>query len=176
MITLELEKCSGCTRCEVHCSFFHTARIGRSTSRIRVVKIEELGIDYPVVCQQCIGRYCTECPEGAIDTGQFGQIVVDSSLCTGCGTCETLCPIGAIELYEDLPGVCDLCGGNPHCVQACTLDAIHFEPEVSEAVDLEEYASDSRKLQPHEKRLRYARKNANSLRDRWIAERRRGQC
>ena len=67
MITLDLSKCSGCSRCEVHCSFFHSGKIGRSGARIKVVKIEDIGIDYPVVCQQCRERYCTQCPEKAIE-------------------------------------------------------------------------------------------------------------
>ena len=121
MITLELAKCSGCSRCEVNCSFFHSGKIGRSGARIKVVKVEDIGIDYPLVCQQCSERYCTKCPEKAIEVGPLGQIIVSPTLCTACGTCELLCPIGAIELYEEIPLVCDLCGGAPRCVKACTL-------------------------------------------------------
>jgi carbon-monoxide dehydrogenase iron sulfur subunit len=69
MITLELARCSGCSRCEVSCSFFHSGKVGRSGARIKVVKIEDIGIDYPVVCQQCRERYCTQCPEKAIEVG-----------------------------------------------------------------------------------------------------------
>ena len=47
MITLDLARCSGCSRCEVNCSFFHSGKIGRSGARIKVVKIEDIGIDYP---------------------------------------------------------------------------------------------------------------------------------
>ena len=73
MITLDLSKCSGCSRCEVNCSFFHSGKIGRSGARIKVVKIEDIGIDYPVVCQQCRERYCTKCPEKAIEVGVTGS-------------------------------------------------------------------------------------------------------
>ncbi|UCF94486.1 MAG: 4Fe-4S dicluster domain-containing protein, partial [Desulfobacterales bacterium] len=66
MITLELAKCSGCRRCEVHCSFFHSGKVGRSGARIKVVKIEAQGIDFPVVCQHCRERFCTQCPQNAI--------------------------------------------------------------------------------------------------------------
>ena len=158
MITLDLAKCSGCSRCEVHCSFFHSGKIGRSGARIKVVKIEEIGIDYPVVCQQCRERYCTKCPEKAIEVGTLGQVIVSPTLCTACGTCEILCPIGAIELFEEIPHVCDLCGGEPRCVKACTLDAVRYAPEVSESVSLKEFKKDSRGLGPEEKRLRYARR------------------
>jgi carbon-monoxide dehydrogenase iron sulfur subunit len=173
MITLDLARCSGCSRCEVHCSFFHSGKIGRSGARIKVVKIEEIGIDYPVVCQQCRQRYCTNCPEKAIEVGSLGQVIVSPTLCTACGTCEIMCPIGAIELYEEIPYVCDLCGGDPRCVKACTLDAVHYEPQVSEAVSLKEFKKGSRGLGPEEKRLRYAMSRAESLRQNWISERRR---
>jgi carbon-monoxide dehydrogenase iron sulfur subunit len=171
MITLALEKCSGCSRCEVHCSFFHSGKIGRSGARIKVVKIEELGLDYPVVCQQCKERYCTKCPEKAIEVGPLGQIIVSPTLCTACGTCETLCPIGAIELYEEIPYVCDLCGGEPRCVKSCTMDAIHFEPALTEAVGLKEFKKSSRGLTTEEKRVRYAMACFQDLRDKWVSER-----
>jgi Fe-S-cluster-containing hydrogenase component 2 len=172
MITLDLAQCSGCSRCEVNCSFFHSGKIGRSGARIKVVKIEDIGIDYPVVCQQCSERYCTKCPEKAIQIDSLGQIIVSPTLCTACGTCEIMCPIGAIELYEEIPLVCDLCGGDPRCVMACTLDAIHYEPDVPGAVSLKEFKKTSRGLSPEGKRLRYAMTLSRELRDSWAAGRR----
>jgi anaerobic carbon-monoxide dehydrogenase iron sulfur subunit len=172
MIVLDLAKCSGCSRCEVHCSFFHSGKIGRSGARIKVVKIEDIGIDYPVVCQQCRERYCTKCPEKAVEIGPLGQIVVSPTLCTACGTCEIMCPIGAIELYEEIPHVCDLCGGDPRCVKACTLDAVCYQPEVNETVTLKEFKKASRGLGPEQKRLRFALSRAEALRQNWISERR----
>jgi len=172
MITLELAKCSGCSRCEVNCSFFHSGKIGRSGARIKVVKIEDIGIDYPVVCQQCQERYCTKCPEKAIEVGALGQVIVSPTLCTACGACELMCPIGAIELYEEIPLVCDLCGGDPRCVKACTLDAIHDEADVSGAVSLKDFKKSSRGLSPEGKRLSYAMTLSRELRDSWVAERR----
>jgi Fe-S-cluster-containing hydrogenase component 2 len=82
-----------------------------------------------------------------------------------------MCPIGAIELYEEIPHVCDLCGGDPRCVKACTLDAIQYEPDVIERVSLKDYKKGSRNLNPEEKRLRYALASAQDLRDHWVAER-----
>jgi Fe-S-cluster-containing hydrogenase component 2 len=172
MITLDLARCSGCSRCEVNCSFFHSGKIGRSGSRIKVVKIENIGIDYPVVCQQCRERYCTKCPEKAIRVDSLGQVIVSPTLCSACGTCEILCPIGAMELFEEIPLVCDLCGGDPRCVKACTLDAIRYAPEVTGAISLKEFKKSSRGLHPEEKRLRYVMALSRELRDRWVAERR----
>ncbi len=171
MITLDLSRCSGCRRCEVNCSFFHSGKISRNSARIKVVQIEELGIDFPVVCQQCKERYCVKCPESAIEIGPLGQVVVSPTLCTACGICEKHCPIGAVELYDDIPFVCDLCGGDPRCVKECTLDAIYYDPKVIESVSVKPYKKDSKGLTPEEKRLRYARALAHALRARWVAER-----
>jgi Fe-S-cluster-containing hydrogenase component 2 len=156
----------------VNCSFFHSGKIGRCGARIKVVKVEEIGIDYPLVCQQCSERYCTKCPEKAIQIGPLGQVIVSPTLCTACGTCEILCPVGAIELYEEIPLVCDLCGGDPRCVKACTLDAIHYDADLTDAVSLKEFKKTSRGLSPEEKRLRYAMTLSRGLRDSWSVERR----
>ncbi len=172
MIVLDLEKCSGCMRCQVSCSFFHTGKVGRSAARIKVVKIEGLGIDYPVVCAQCRERYCTRCPEKALQVGPLGQIIVSPTLCTACGSCERLCPIGAIELYEEIPRVCDLCGGAPRCVAACTLEAIRYEPSRTGVVSLKDIRRESRGRSAEEKRLQRALACSSALRDEWAAGRR----
>lgn len=172
MISVDVSKCSGCRRCEVHCSFFHSGKVGRAGARIKVVKMEDLGIDFPVVCQACKERYCARCPESAVQIGSLGEVVVSPTLCTACGICEKLCPIGAIELFEEIPYVCDLCGGNPRCVEACTLGAVVFEPDQAERVSLKIFKETGRGLTPEEKRVRFALACSQDLRDRWLSERR----
>jgi carbon-monoxide dehydrogenase iron sulfur subunit len=172
MLILDPAKCSGCRRCEVHCSFFHSGRVGRSASRIKVVKIEDRGLDYPVVCQGCLERSCAECPVEAIRIGPLGQVHIDPELCTGCGTCESLCPVGAIELHEEHPLVCDLCSGEPRCVKACTMGALTFEPGMKEGVSLGAFYEGSEKLSPEEKRVRAALQSFENLRKSWVTARR----
>lgn len=172
MIVIDVAKCSGCRRCEVQCSFFHSGKVGRSGARIRVVKIEERGIDFPVLCRQCLERYCGKCPESAIRYGDLGQVILSMTLCTACGTCEKLCPIGAIELFEGIPHVCDLCGGDPRCVKACTMGALSFEPEKREKISLNAFSRKSRGLGPEEKRVHFALVSFTQLRDQWRMERR----
>lgn len=172
MIRIEASKCSGCRRCEVNCSFFHSGKVGRNGSRIKVVKIEDRGIDVPVVCQQCEERYCTKCPESAITVGQMGEIVVSPTLCIACGDCESKCPIGAIELFNEIPHVCDLCGGNPRCVQECNLGAIIFEPNVTQAVSLKDMRRKNRRVSPEVKRVRFAEAVSQDMRNYWFSRRR----
>lgn len=172
MIRLDVSKCSGCRRCEVRCSFDHSGKVGRNGSRIKVVKIEDRGIDVPVVCQQCRERYCTKCPESAITVGSFGEIVVSPTLCTACGVCEVRCPIGAIELFNGIPYACDLCGGDPRCVGACNLGAITWEREAKGVVSLEEFRKKTRGASPEVKRVCFAQAAAEQMRDRWFERRR----
>jgi anaerobic carbon-monoxide dehydrogenase iron sulfur subunit len=172
VLSFDLAKCSGCRRCEVSCAFAHSQRVGRNASRIKVVKIEDLGLDCPVVCQACKERYCAECPEGAIQGGSLGQIKIDLELCTGCGTCESLCPVGAIELYEERPLACDLCSGDPRCVRACTMGALTYKPQSKDVVSLKDYHEGSDGLSPEDKRVRFALRVFESLRKSWISTRR----
>jgi anaerobic carbon-monoxide dehydrogenase iron sulfur subunit len=169
MLILDASRCSGCRRCETQCSFYHTGKVGRSLARIKVVKMEEVGIDFPVFCRLCRERHCMDCPQGAITVGPFGEIAVDGDLCIGCGTCEDLCPIGAIELHEDFPFVCDLCHGAPRCVEACTMGALVFSPERRETVSLH---GPGERLDLEERRVQFALASSRSLREEWMSRRR----
>jgi hypothetical protein len=51
------------------------------------------------------------------------------------------------------------------------MDAIHYEPEVSETVSLKNFKKESRRLNPEEKRLRYAMTCSQDLREEWTSER-----
>lgn len=57
------------------------------------------------------------------------KAIIDRNLCTGCGTCVDVCPVGAISLVEGKAEVsddCTLCGV---CVDSCEFRAISL-PEV----------------------------------------------
>ena len=172
MISVDISRCSGCRRCEVNCSFFRTGKTGRPLSRIKVMKVEETGVDFPVVCQLCKERFCTPCPKDAIQIGDLGQIIVSPTLCNGCGLCECFCPIGAIELYQGIPYVCDICGGDPRCIKECNLGALVFEPEKQEAVSLKRWVERNKGLSSDEKRLNFISVQANHQRKQWILLRR----
>ncbi len=167
MIRVDIARCTGCRRCEVACAFFRSGRVGRGLARVKVVQVYETGIDGPVACPQCRERYCLRCPDDAVSVGFLGQIVVCQTACTLCGACETNCPIGAIEIQQRIVYVCDLCGGRPACIEACTEGAIVFEPETTASVSLEAYKQGSRGLSPGEKRLRYIEREAQAVRRKW---------
>jgi ferredoxin len=98
------------------------------------------------------------CPEDALSLGKQGQVIVSPTLCTSCGVCEKACPIGAIEIFNNIVYVCDLCGGNPKCTEACTEGAITFEPDKTEQISLEDIKKDTAKMNPSQKRHFYIKK------------------
>ena len=172
MLIIDPDKCSGCRRCETHCSFYHSGKTGHLGSRIKVEKFEIEGIDFPVVCHQCQEHYCTKCPRKAISITDRGSIEVSPTLCDLCGACEKMCPIGAIEIYKEIPFVCDLCGGNPRCLEACEMGAITYDPAIKQTVSLASFKKKAKKMTPSEKRVEYAKYGSEKMRENWFKNRR----
>ena len=166
MIKVDLTKCTGCRRCETACAFFHTGRVNHHLSRIKVLNLYETGIDGPVVCVQCQERYCLLCPVDALSIGAMGQVVASPTVCTLCGSCEKNCPIGAIEIANEIVYVCDLCGGKPKCVEACTEKAIVFD-EDGERPSLAKIKAETKKMNPSQKRQFYLNRLGMEVRKQW---------
>jgi Fe-S-cluster-containing hydrogenase component 2 len=99
--------------------------------------------------------------------GKLGEVIVAPTICTLCGLCVRKCPIGAIEEHEDLIYVCDLCGGRPKCVEACTEGAIAFEPDATNQVSLSNVNSSTEKMNSSEKRRFYIDDLGKMVRESW---------
>jgi len=129
ILVVNVEKCSGCRICEITCSLHHEGEVNRKKSRIRVKKRLKLGLDIPIVCQQCEEAYCEKvCPTGAIARNDdTGAMTIDES-CVGCRLCINSCPIGAPSVKVSAGKVmnCDLCGGDPICVKYCPEEALEY--------------------------------------------------
>lgn len=129
VLVVQPELCTGCRICEIACSFSKTRSFNPAESRIKIVKIEEEGIDFPLTCLHCEDAPCVEnCPVGAM-WRDGSAVVLDRDLCLGCKVCLMVCPFGAITLKNGKPIKCDLCGGDPFCVKVCPTGAIIFEDE-----------------------------------------------
>ena len=127
--------CSGCRACEVACVAHHEGRFGTAMARIHVVKVEPRGIDQPHVCRQCGGGSAARapcvaaCPVGALHRDEnTGAILTNAATCIGCAACVDACPFGMAALHADTATaiICDLCGGDPACVQRCATGAIVY--------------------------------------------------
>lgn len=53
------------------------------------------------------------------------EIVVQKDMCTGCGACASVCPVGAIILTNSVASIArDRCTGCGACVEACPNGAL----------------------------------------------------
>jgi len=139
-LAVNIDQCTGCMACTLACSYEKAGVFSPPLAHIRVLKLEESGVDAPLVCQQCDDPRCVEaCPIDAMvrDAGS-AIVVVDETICDGCGICMVACPYGAIGATsaDNKKGrrilKCDLCGGSPACVPWCETKALEYLPSDSE--------------------------------------------
>jgi len=139
--------------------------ISPALSRIRVAKIEEIGIDVAIACVGCSEKPCLECPTEALSVGAQGQICLDEDLCTGCEECVSACPIGAVGFHDDQPLFCDLCGGTPACAMICPTEALVYDEQAEPS--LAEFSESEGS--PAQKRVEYTRVISQPVREKWLA-------
>lgn len=104
-------------------------------------------------CTQC--NACVEtCNKNAFYEIMPGIYSIDQSLCDGCGEC--FCPYDALEI-KDYARKCDLCGGEPKCIEVCLKDLRLEYDEKEKALNklgwekIEgEYKTHAKRLLPHE--------------------------
>ena len=130
VFVIDPEKCTGCRKCEMVCSVFHTGTSNPSRSRIKVTKWENIGLYLPVTCQNCDKPFCTEvCPAKAAHRDlKTNKVNIDKTKCIGCKTCIIACPFG-VPLFDKAERVtikCDFCDGDPQCVACCEAGAIKY--------------------------------------------------
>lgn len=132
-LVIDISKCTGCGYCELICSFAHHSEFNPLKSRIRVSVFIEKAMAAPVVCYQCEDPWCVKaCPAGALevrimDSGNVRMIAVNKEKCVGCKMCTLACPFGCIEVNDGQAEKCNLCYGDPQCVQFCRAGALKFE-------------------------------------------------
>ena len=121
-------RCTGCHRCELSCSFAHFKTMSPARSAIHVIRVDHAPIDTPLLCVQC-GLCIDVCPAGALSRDNRTQaVVVDYEKCTGCGNCVHTCPFGAVtlDIVSKKAIKCDLCGGDPECAKICPENVLQY--------------------------------------------------
>jgi len=130
VLKLTPERCTGCLRCEIACSYMQTATYQPAKSVIRVSPFEGHTSYAPYTCTQCDEAWCLHaCPVEAIKVdGATGAKIVLEDVCVGCKVCTIACPFGTINYVQDTGKVqkCDLCAGDPACAAACPTGAITY--------------------------------------------------
>ncbi|MBW2430259.1 MAG: 4Fe-4S dicluster domain-containing protein [Deltaproteobacteria bacterium] len=130
IIFVELDRCLACRNCEQVCSFQEAGGFKRENSNIWVqIDLEKRSI-FTMTCLQCETALCLEvCPtEGLIRDPKTNAVVVDEAACVGCKMCVVACPFGNIhfESKRQVAAKCNLCNGDPRCVQNCMPGALHY--------------------------------------------------
>jgi carbon-monoxide dehydrogenase iron sulfur subunit len=125
-------KCVGCCVCEYVCSMEHEKTYNPTKSRIRVVRLNPF-VNLAIACRLCEDPQCvTACPREALSKSEeTGVIMVDEEMCNGCAWCVEACDFGSIQLHAEsrVAFVCDLCDGEPKCVEWCPEEALDFITE-----------------------------------------------
>ena len=87
----------------------------------------------------CADGWCEAvCPAAAISRNPTtGAVEIDPNRCAGCKMCLLACPYGHVHFdpVARSSTQCDLCGGDPKCVQHCTAGSLTFV-EAEEAADV----------------------------------------
>ena len=128
-VSVDPDKCVGCCVCEYACSYEKEKTFNPTKSRIRVVRLDS-AINMSLACRLCEDAPCiTACPRDALtQSKETGTIMVDEEKCNGCGWCIEACDYGAIMLHPErkVVYVCDVCEGEPKCVEWCPEEALDF--------------------------------------------------
>ncbi len=121
-IAREYSNCSGCRKCEIACSLHHEGLIWPEASRIRVFMLVP-GLEFPHLCAQCQNYPCVQsCPTEALTVDRkTAAVLVHKEKCTACGSCIESCPGNIPHMHpaENHILICDLCAGDPRCVNVC---------------------------------------------------------
>jgi carbon-monoxide dehydrogenase iron sulfur subunit len=131
-IAADLEKCTGCGTCELVCAIKRENVYNPSHSRIKILRLYQLA-NMAITCRLCENPPCViSCPlDCLVQSEKTGVILVNEEKCDCCGWCIEACPYGAIMVNPEKETVmmCDLCGGDPQCVEWCPEEALDLVTE-----------------------------------------------
>jgi Fe-S-cluster-containing dehydrogenase component len=161
-VAADLEKCTGCGVCELVCALKREKVYNPRLSRIKILRLYRL-VNISLVCKFCENAPCvTACPSDClVQSEKNGVILVDEDKCDCCGWCMEACPYGAVVLNPEKETVmmCDLCDGEPQCVEWCPEEAL-------DVVTQKEFDANLRKATANkliDETLRLAETNSNKL-------------
>jgi len=142
----------------------HDGECNPEDSRIHILQHEDVGLDLPVVCQQCSNPVCRMvCRPGRFQGPGDRRDDRGRGECSGCEACVFACYFSAINLR--LVGtrrkafMCDLCGGDPLCVKFCDTHAMSYSVA-------DQAAREQKSHSMRETLFRLGRLNGNSQRSR----------
>jgi carbon-monoxide dehydrogenase iron sulfur subunit len=127
-VSVDPSKCTGCGICEYACTLEKGEAIWNPIrSRIRVVRMTPM-LNFALSCRACKDAKCVKaCPEKALSQSEStGLLIIDDKRCKGCDWCVQACEHGGITIHTDTGKAiaCDLCQGEPKCVESCPEEAL----------------------------------------------------
>ncbi len=129
-VSVDPGKCIGCGICEYACTVEKGEGVWNPMrSRIRVVRMAHV-FNFALTCRGCNDAKCVKaCPERALSQSEStGLLIIDEGKCKGCDWCVQACDHGGITIHADTGKAiaCNLCEGEPKCVDACPEEALEI--------------------------------------------------
>ncbi|MBI4286180.1 MAG: 4Fe-4S dicluster domain-containing protein [Chloroflexi bacterium] len=133
--------CVVCETCMHFCSHYHEGSAIPALSRIVIDPTEfdwmmhntDHHLVNRLICRQCPGvapcMAACRVPNAMSRDDKTGAVLIDDEFCNRCRACERACPYQALWFSEsrDRMFKCDLCGGDPQCVQVCPVSCLKYE-------------------------------------------------
>ena len=145
--SFDASACTGCKACQAACKDKNNLPVGVLWRRVievsggNWVKNGEawannvFSYNLTMACNHCVHPKCAGvCPTNAYHVREDGIVILDSSICIGCGYCISGCPFNIPRLRKADSRVykCTLCsdrvavGLEPACIKACPTQALSF--------------------------------------------------
>lgn len=139
VMVVDLRLCIGCQACTVACGVENQVPLGGFRTLVSCYEVTSHGrarrYTLPRLCNHCQKPACvTVCPTQATTKRADGVVVVDNTICIGCGYCVQACPYDARFINHQTRTVdkCTFClhrveaGLLPACVETCVSGARIF--------------------------------------------------
>ncbi len=139
LIDFNAEKCTQCHGCEIACKAWRELSYGVQYRRVlnlwqgEYPRVKNASLS--LACLHCVEPACAAaCPEDAISKNETdGLVVVDETICNGCGICADACAFEVPQFGEyGIMQKCDLCCDQqlgdtaPPCVDTCPNEALLY--------------------------------------------------
>ena len=132
-VQFHASRCDGCGDCMLACAQAKSASADLAHARIRILPDAASKTYELALCRQCADPVCVmNCPSGALTKNEKNGIIDwNAGSCVNCLLCTAGCAYAGITYEASIGHVikCDLCGGDPACVRACSSGALAHRTE-----------------------------------------------